>query len=290
MKFQVGPRSDEAGRWTRLARLSRSTCRSSYPVCVSSFFHASNFARLFFLPRISLHRFSSISPLDIYLHFDHLTLQEDVPIATNPRNLFDSKRKKKRRDEKSGARTRRTNYELSYVSNNLLSRAFTVTLINSKKRLLISIYIYTLKNWWTAFARSPFLEAAAAARYVTVTRKPRVSQQAWRRVPHSASFHARPRSRKPVPFSRARRARARARGGHARDDGQAEVRWHGIPSGEKRHRSLTASLTGACTAREEDPGWCNGIVAGHARGQGPFGPRRSGNLSLEMMTMMISRT
>lgn len=143
MKFQVGPRSDEAGRWTRLARLSRSTCRSSYPVCVSSFFHASNFARLFFLPRISLHRFSSISPLDIYLHFDHLTLQEDVPIATNPRNLFDSKRKKKRRDEKSGARTRRTNYELSYVSNNLLSRAFTVTLINSKKRLLISIYIYT---------------------------------------------------------------------------------------------------------------------------------------------------
>lgn len=142
MKFQVGPRSDEAGRWTRLARLSRSTCRSSYPVCVSSFFHASNFARLFFLPRISLHRYSSISPLDIYLHFDHLTLQEDVPIATNPRNLFDSKRKKKRRDEKSGARTRRTNYELSYVSNNLLSRAFTVTLINSKKRLLISIYIY----------------------------------------------------------------------------------------------------------------------------------------------------
>lgn len=180
-----------------------------------------------------------------------------------------------------------TNYR---VSNNLFSRAFTVTLINSKKRLLISIYIYTLKNWWTAFARSPFLEAAAAARYVTVTRKPRVSQQAWRRVPHSASFHARPRSRKPVPFSRARRARARARGGHARDDGQAEVRWHGISSGEKRHRSLTASLTGACTAREEDPGWCNGIVAGHARGQGPFGPRRSGNLSLEMMTMMISRT
>lgn len=37
-----------------------------------------------------------------------------------------------------------TNYR---VSNNLFSRAFTVTLINSKKRLLISIYIYTLKNW-----------------------------------------------------------------------------------------------------------------------------------------------
>lgn len=52
MKFQVGPRSDEAGRWTRLARLSRSTSRSSYPVCVSSFFHASNFAHLLFLPRL----------------------------------------------------------------------------------------------------------------------------------------------------------------------------------------------------------------------------------------------
>lgn len=178
-----------------------------------------------------------------------------------------------------------TNYRVSrrIMRRSLLSR-FTVTLINSKKPHLplfpTYIYTYILKIGEWPFLVHRFSKPPPLV--TSLLRENRACLNKRGDVSPTPPRSTRVSEAENRSHFRGHGVHVREHEGGTREDGQAgEVRWHGIPSGEKRHRSLTASLTGAYS--KGGGSWlCNGIVAGHARGQGPFGRRVEATTKVEI--------